>query len=56
MCHNDQGVEVVLNELTQNRHPGKPLVLIFGASIGKNTENIFKVLEKYESIKSIYAV
>ena len=36
--------------------PGKPVYLVFGASIGKNTTNIFKVIEKNEHVQAVFGV
>ena len=56
VCHNEQGIDAVLSELSHRRSPGKPLVLIFGASVGKKVGNIFRVIERYESIQGVYCV
>lgn len=36
--------------------PGKPVYLVFGASIGKNTSNIFKVIENNEHVQAVFGV
>ena len=47
VCHNEQGIDAVLSELTLNISPDKPLILLFGASIGKKVGNILKVIGSY---------
>ena len=43
VCHNEQGVACVLEELTTRSD--KPLVIVFGTSIGKKVGTMLKVIE-----------
>ena len=56
VCHNEQGVKSVLSELT-GLSKDKPLIIIFGSSIGKKVGTIFSVMEQYsEHIKKVYCL
>jgi len=46
VCHNEQGVTHVFNELSQ-RNPNKPISLVFGASIGKKVGNLLQAIEPF---------
>ena len=56
VCHNEQGMTHVLNELGQ-KHPQRQLKMIFGASSGKKVGSLMGAMEPHSAkIESISCV
>ena len=56
VCHNEQGMTHVLNELAQ-KQPQRQLKMIFGASKGKKVGNLMSAMEPHSAkIESIHCV